>query len=69
MTILPCSIIRGGSSRGAYFLSADLPADPGQSPLRQKVGTIGYEHDSGHLTHHFIDIDGIPIQNLCASLT
>ena len=26
-TSIPCSIIRGGTSRGAYFLSEDLPAD------------------------------------------
>ena len=26
-TRIPCSIMRGGTSKGAYFLAADLPAD------------------------------------------
>jgi 4-oxalomesaconate tautomerase len=25
---LPCTLMRGGTSKGAYFLAADLPADP-----------------------------------------
>ena len=28
MTAIPCSLIRGGTSRGAYFLASDLPIDP-----------------------------------------
>lgn len=28
MTAVPCSLIRGGTSRGAYFLASDLPRDP-----------------------------------------
>ena len=27
MTAIPCALIRGGTSRGAYFLKSDLPAD------------------------------------------
>lgn len=33
-TAIPCVMMRGGSSKGAYFLSRDLPADPAQ---RDKV--------------------------------
>ena len=25
---LPCLLMRGGTSKGAYFLAADLPAEP-----------------------------------------
>lgn len=28
MRAVPCALIRGGTSRGAYFLAADLPDDP-----------------------------------------
>ncbi|HUT49697.1 MAG TPA: 4-oxalomesaconate tautomerase [Alphaproteobacteria bacterium] len=27
-TAIPCTMMRGGTSKGAYFLAADLPADP-----------------------------------------
>ncbi|WP_221585909.1 4-oxalomesaconate tautomerase [Microbacterium sp. G2-8] len=27
---LPCMLLRGGTSKGAYFLASDLPADPGE---------------------------------------
>src|SRR6266478_2756667 len=27
-TPIPCTLMRGGSSKGAYFLAEDLPADP-----------------------------------------
>lgn len=27
-TAIPCSVFRGGTSRGLYFLASDLPADP-----------------------------------------
>ena len=27
MTAIPCSLIRGGTSRGAYFLASDLPSE------------------------------------------
>ncbi|MES9964010.1 MAG: PrpF domain-containing protein, partial [Candidatus Sedimenticola sp. 20ELBAFRAG] len=26
-TAIPCTLMRGGTSRGPYFLAADLPAD------------------------------------------
>lgn len=29
MTGIPCMLMRGGTSKGAYFLASDLPADPG----------------------------------------
>ena len=25
---IPCSIMRGGTSKGLYFLASDLPSDP-----------------------------------------
>jgi 4-oxalomesaconate tautomerase len=28
MTVVPCMLLRGGTSKGAFFLAADLPADP-----------------------------------------
>lgn len=31
---IPCTMMRGGTSKGAYFLASDLPADPAQ---RDKV--------------------------------
>ena len=27
-TRIPCLLMRGGTSKGAYFLARDLPADP-----------------------------------------
>ncbi|WP_346958803.1 4-oxalomesaconate tautomerase [uncultured Arthrobacter sp.] len=27
---IPCLLMRGGTSKGAYFLASDLPADPGE---------------------------------------
>src|SRR5512140_1373147 len=33
-TAIPCLFMRGGTSRGAFFLESDLPADP---PLRDRV--------------------------------
>ncbi|MDE0348975.1 MAG: 4-oxalomesaconate tautomerase [Gammaproteobacteria bacterium] len=30
MAAVPCSLIRGGTSRGAYFLADDLPDDPAE---------------------------------------
>ncbi|HEU5156481.1 MAG TPA: 4-oxalomesaconate tautomerase [Streptosporangiaceae bacterium] len=29
-TAVPCMLMRGGTSKGAYFLAADLPADPAE---------------------------------------
>ncbi len=33
-TAIPCVFMRGGTSRGPYFLAADLPSDPS---LRDRV--------------------------------
>ncbi|WP_207481957.1 4-oxalomesaconate tautomerase [Arenibaculum pallidiluteum] len=33
-TAIPCTLMRGGTSKGAYFLAADLPSDP---DLRERV--------------------------------
>ena len=33
-TAIPCTLMRGGTSKGAYFLARDLPADP---DLRDRV--------------------------------
>jgi 4-oxalomesaconate tautomerase len=51
---LPCMQLRGGSSKGAYFLAADLPADPGErddlllrvlgSPDERQIDGIGGGH-------------------------
>lgn len=48
---IPCTWMRGGTSKGAYFLAADLPADPGRrdalllsvmgSPDARQVDGIG----------------------------
>src|SRR5215510_9512303 len=29
-TAIPCTMMRGGTSKGAYFLASDLPADTAQ---------------------------------------
>src|SRR5215468_5488531 len=49
-----CMQLRGGSSKGAYFLGADLPADPGErddlllrvmgSPDERQIDGIGGGH-------------------------
>ncbi|GAB3865481.1 4-oxalomesaconate tautomerase [Dactylosporangium cerinum] len=54
MTGIPCMQLRGGSSKGAYFLGADLPADPAErddlllrvmgSPDERQVDGIGGGH-------------------------
>jgi 4-oxalomesaconate tautomerase len=51
---IPCMQMRGGSSKGAYFLSEDLPADPGEradlllrimgSPDERQIDGIGGGH-------------------------
>jgi 2-methylaconitate cis-trans-isomerase PrpF len=50
MTTIPCVLMRGGTSRGPYFLASDLPADPA---LRDRVllAAMG----SGHP----MEIDGL----------
>ncbi|WP_067476372.1 4-oxalomesaconate tautomerase [Actinomadura hibisca] len=41
MTGVPCLLMRGGTSKGAYFLAADLPTDPAERDdlLLQIVGS------------------------------
>ncbi len=34
LTVIPCTLMRGGTSKGPFFLSSDLPADTG---IRDKV--------------------------------
>lgn len=51
---LPCMVMRGGTSKGAYFLAADLPADPAErddlllrvmgSPDERQIDGIGGAH-------------------------
>ena len=51
---VPCMILRGGSSKGAYFLASDLPAEPRQrdelllrimgSPDARQIDGIGGAH-------------------------
>ena len=54
MTGVPCVLMRGGTSKGAYFLAADLPADPAErdglllrimgSPDPRQIDGIGGAH-------------------------
>ena len=54
MTGIPCALMRGGTSKGAYFLAADLPADPAErddlllrimgSPDPRQIDGIGGAH-------------------------
>lgn len=51
---IPCMLIRGGTSKGAYFLSQDLPADPAArdavllalmgSPDKRQIDGLGGAH-------------------------
>jgi 4-oxalomesaconate tautomerase len=51
---IPCLLMRGGTSKGAYFLAADLPADPAErddlllrvmgSPDPRQIDGIGGAH-------------------------
>src|SRR5262245_17927765 len=51
---IPCMLMRGGTSKGAYFLAADLPADPAErddlllrvmgSPDKRQIDGIGGAH-------------------------
>src|SRR5947209_3680586 len=47
---IPCVLMRGGTSRGPYFLASDLPADP-QARDQALLAVMG----SGH----WLEIDGI----------
>ncbi len=33
-TLIPCTLMRGGTSKGSYFLADDLPSDPA---LRDRI--------------------------------
>ncbi|GAA4153352.1 4-oxalomesaconate tautomerase [Actinomadura keratinilytica] len=54
MTGIPCTLMRGGTSKGAYFLAGDLPADPAErddlllrvmgSPDPRQIDGIGGAH-------------------------
>jgi len=51
---IPCLLMRGGTSRGAFFLASDLPADPGErdglllrimgSPDPRQIDGLGGAH-------------------------
>src|SRR5690606_30183162 len=51
---IPCMMFRGGTSKGAYFLASDLPADPAErehvllrvmgSPDERQIDGIGGAH-------------------------
>jgi len=53
-TAIPCTLMRGGTSKGAYFLARDLPADAGErddlllrimgSPDTRQIDGIGGGH-------------------------
>ncbi len=49
-TAIPCMLMRGGTSRGPFFLAADLPADPAARD-RALVAAMGAGHD--------LQIDGL----------
>ena len=36
-TGLRCMLMRGGTSKGAYFLAEDLPAEIGRASCRERV--------------------------------
>jgi 4-oxalomesaconate tautomerase len=40
LTAIPCTMMRGGTSKGAYFLASDLPADPAERD-RLLLGVMG----------------------------
>lgn len=47
---IPCVLMRGGTSRGPFFLSSDLPADPAQRDA-VLIGAMGAGHE--------LQVDGI----------
>ena len=47
---IPCVLMRGGTSRGPYFLASDLPADPTERD-RVLIGVMGSGHE--------LQVDGI----------
>lgn len=54
MKAIPCLLMRGGTSKGAYFLDSDLPADPAErerallgimgSPDKRQIDGVGGAH-------------------------
>jgi 4-oxalomesaconate tautomerase len=54
MKAIPCLLMRGGTSKGAYFLASDLPADPKErdkallgimgSPDKRQIDGVGGAH-------------------------
>ncbi len=55
---IPCVLMRGGTSRGPYFLASDLPADPGRrdAVLLSVMGSP-----------HALQVDGIGGSNTLTS--
>src|SRR5258708_34291007 len=55
---IPCVLMRGGPSRGPYFLASDLPADPGRrdAVLLNVMGSP-----------HALQVDGIGGSNTLTS--
>ena len=51
---VPCMLMRGGTSKGTYFLASDLPADPAKrdkallgimgSPDKRQIDGVGGAH-------------------------
>ena len=50
MAAIPCVLMRGGTSRGPYFLASDLPADPAARD-RLLAAVMGSGHE--------LQVDGI----------
>ena len=55
---IPCVIMRGGTSRGPYFLASDLPADPGRRDA-VLLSVMGSPHS--------LQVDGIGGSNTLTS--
>src|SRR5437899_12610488 len=55
---IPCVLMRGGTSRGPYFLAWDLPADPGRRGA-VLLGVMGCPHS--------LQVDGIGGSNTLTS--
>ena len=65
---IPCMVLRGGTSKGAYFLADDLPSDPAArdalilsimgSPDPRQIDGIGGAHPSPARSRSSRDRDG-----------
>src|SRR5947209_18666346 len=55
---IPCVLMRGGTSRGPYFLASDLPADPGRRDA-VLLSVMGSPHS--------LQVDGIGGSNTLTS--